>query len=77
MRVLRFRVEPGSLGPFAPRTTWLPFLLLFTSTVAATVASAPDDVNHGENNHPNGIHKMPVHGKHSDTAGLIDPDAAS
>ena len=34
-------------------------------------SSAPDNVNHGENDDPHAIHKMPVHGKHSDASGLI------
>ena len=45
-------------------------------SVAISVSSAPENVNHGENNHPDGIHEMPVHGKHSDARGLILTDAA-
>src|SRR5712671_4880379 len=33
--------------------------------------SAPDDVNHGKNDHPHDIHEMPINGQYLDTFGVV------
>jgi len=38
--------------------------------------SAPDNINDGENDDPEDIHEMPVHGEHFDSARLIPVYAA-
>src|SRR5208337_185752 len=34
-------------------------------------SSATENVNHREDNHPHGVHEMPVHGKHLDTSRML------
>src|SRR5882672_2839471 len=35
------------------------------------VSSAPNHVDHRENNHPHGVHKMPVKGQNIDALGML------
>src|SRR5437867_580486 len=70
MRARRSRVEPRSFGPFVPRVARLPFLLLLL------VFSAAHNVDHGEDDDPNAIDKMPVQRKHADASRLITADTA-
>src|ERR1700730_14126407 len=53
-------------APFVPRIVGLPLL-----------SSAPQDVNHRENNDPHRIDKVPVQRKHCDACGLTPTDTPS
>src|SRR5580704_10098682 len=64
MRVLPIRPARESFPPFALQIVVLPSL-----------SSAPQNVNHGENNHPHCINKMPIERKNFDARGLLWPDA--
>src|SRR6516165_11233808 len=44
------------------------------ASVAIFFSSAAKNVNHGENNDPHGIHKMPVHRQHVDASRLLRPN---
>src|SRR5215472_10026535 len=48
-----------------------------TNNVAIFLPSASQNVNDGENDDPNGIHKVPVQGKHLYTTGVFPADQAS
>src|SRR5437899_11458370 len=51
----------------APPTVWC----LAFPLVIPRPCSAPNHVDHGENNHPHGVHKMPVKGQNIDALGVL------
>src|SRR5262249_17383635 len=54
----------------------VPFSTCFTVSVAISFSSTAQNINHSENNYPNGIYKMPVQGKYVDTSGLLRTNSA-
>ena len=61
--------SPGDFRSSARLSAKLPFFFL-------RLHSTPQNVNHGENHHPHGINKMPVHREHIHAARLLRPHAS-
>src|SRR6266851_9236274 len=56
----------------ARSTGWcLAFPLLIPRPYSFLFFSAADDVDHRENDHPHGVHKMPVEGQNVDALGVL------
>src|SRR5262245_6180190 len=70
MRARRSHVEPVSFRPFVAWVARLPFLLLLL------VFLAPDNVDHGEDDDPDAIDKMPIQRKHADASRLFRAETA-
>src|ERR1700722_17614125 len=64
MRVLRALGDSARFARFQKLTAPLPFLLLFFSSTA-------ENVNYRENDDPDRVDEVPVHGKHANAARLI------